>query len=61
MTARNLDSQGTDLVLLVKRTGIDKSWTVAPYAIPSRDYAKHVADFLQRAWGIPFEWKVVEA
>lgn len=54
-------NNSTELVMLVKRTGIDKKWEMAPYPIPSRDYAKHVADFLQKAWGIPFEWKVVEA
>jgi len=48
-----------DLVLLVKRTGIDKSWTVAPYPIPSRERAEKLVVFLQKAWGIPFEWKVV--
>jgi len=57
--ATSMANQNTDLVMLVKRSGIDKTWTVAPYSISSREHAGKLAAFLRKAWSIPFEWKVV--
>lgn len=48
-----------EILLLVKRTGIDKTWQVAPYPIKTVESAQRLVAFLQKAWGIPFEHKVL--
>jgi hypothetical protein len=45
----------SEMLLLVKRIGLDKTWRVAPYPIRSRDHAERLVEFLQSAWSIPFE------
>jgi len=45
-------------MLLIKRTGIDTRFEVAPYDIKSEAQAQRIVAYLQKAWGIPFEWRV---
>lgn len=50
-----------EVLLLVKRIGIDKTWQVAPYPRMTRERTKRLADWLQRALsGCPMEMRIVE-
>lgn len=47
-----------EVVLMVKREGIDKTWQVAPYKVTDEANAERIVAFLRNAWSIPFEWKL---
>jgi len=47
-----------EVVMLVKREGLDKTWQVAPYPVKDEAGALRLVEFLQKAWGIPFVWKL---
>lgn len=46
-----------EVVMMVKREGLDKTWQVAPYPVTDEADARRLAGFLQKAWSIPFVWK----
>lgn len=48
-----------ETLLLVKRTGLDKTWQVAPYPVKSREGAECLATWLKTVWSVPFEYKVI--
>lgn len=50
-----------EVLLLVKRVGIDKTWQVAPYPRMSRERTERLANWLKSALtGCPMETRVVE-
>jgi hypothetical protein len=50
-----------EVLLLVKRIGIDKTWQVAPYPAMSRERTERLADWLRRSLpGCPMETRIVE-
>lgn len=51
-------STETELVLLIKRNGIDKSWHQAPYQIKSKAGAEKLVAWLRQSLP-PFEYRVV--
>lgn len=53
-------SANTELLLLIKRRGIDKTWQVAPYEVKSEMSAVLLVQWLRRSLP-PFDYKVVTA
>lgn len=47
-----------EVVMMVKREGLDKTWQVAPYPVKDEAGALKLVEFLRKAWGIPFVWKL---
>ena len=47
----------SEVLLLVKRIGIDKTWQVAPYEIKSEKAAERLVEWLRRSLP-PFEYRV---
>jgi hypothetical protein len=51
----------TEVLLLVKRVGIDKTWQVAPYPRMTRERTERLATWLTRVMsGCPIETRIVE-
>lgn len=48
----------SETLLLIKRTGIDTTWQVAPYPIKDREHAQWLVGFLNRTWRVPFEFRI---
>lgn len=53
-----MSSSDQEVLLLMKRTGIDKTWQVAPYPIKSKAGAERLAEWLKLSLP-PFEYKVI--
>jgi hypothetical protein len=52
----------SEMLLLIKRIGIDKTWQVAPYPIETAAGADRLAAWLGRVWAAtPFEYQVITA
>lgn len=58
MSAQDLPSSKTEVLLRVKRIGIDKTWQVAPYSIKSVAGAERLAEWLKQSFP-PFEYLVI--
>lgn len=53
-----MQSSKTEVLLLVKRIGIDNTWQVAPYPIKSVAGAERLAEWLKQSFP-PFEYRVI--
>lgn len=51
-------SEEKEVLLLVKRIGIDKTWQVAPYKLTSAAGAERIAQWLKQSLP-PFEYRVI--
>jgi hypothetical protein len=52
---------GAEVLLLVKRVGIDRTWTVAAYPQMTRERTERLATWLSRAMsGCQIETRIVE-
>ena len=47
-----------EVILMVKRENIDKTWQPAPYRVTDEASAERIVKFLRKAWAIPFAWKL---
>ena len=47
-----------EVILMIKRENIDKTWQPAPYKVTDEASAERIVKFLRKAWSIPFAWKL---
>lgn len=53
-----MSTSDEEVLLLVKRIGIDKTWQVAPYPIKTKAGAERLVEWLKQSLP-PFEYKVI--